>query len=916
MKRYCLYIACCLWTLTTATTLSAKDSFGFTKEHPVTIVCDWDFAPFEFLNSEGMPDGYNVEVLDLIFSRLGIPHQFVMQEWYVAMQMFDHRKADLIHALSDHYNHAPYVMTKKYINYYNVSVVRKVGTPPLFRLADLSEKSTLILKKDDYAELRMRDMDCSFKKEYRPAKSALQRIRQGKGRYFVWGEVPLKLKIKELGLDSLTMDRIDIPAGELRIVSYNKALIDVIDDQYTRLEQAGELEKIYDKWFHPERVHDDASPVTLYILGGLIVLGILIFLLNRLTTFRVRTAVRKSGEVNGMMRQALNMGDYSVMEYDIMTGHIRNVYGELLPEQGMSMYEFQQRLAPEELEDFQNSLDQMHRGKMLHWTMRKRFNAGTAESPEWRMLYGEAIVEYENDQPRYIVNTVKDMTTEVETERRNQEIEARYMKIFETSMIAMSFYDAKGRLLDLNRKMRELCAFDEDGERHFRETSLFDAPLLQDVIWEGSREPVHVCQHMYYPKLGIDKYIEARILPVVDDAGQLIYYVVTSRDLTSEREMYMQQREHEQRLHSTNAAISTYEERLHYLLKECNMYVWQFDFASRRINFAQTLGKVEFSTSIEEHMESIAPEEREQALNIKTSTVMKGQPFNVVHHFLHTPLSDSPGWYALNGLPQRDKQGRVTGYYGLARDVTYLMQTQQRLREETARAENSGLLKSAFLANMTHEIRTPLNAIVGFSGLLQMVEAPEERREFIRIIRSNCDMLLRLINDILEASSMGQSMTIEPEDIDLAMVFDDICQTLEQRVAESGVPFVKDNPYDTCPAVLDKGRLQQILTNFVTNAVKYTKQGHIRVGYRQEERDGRQGLYFYCEDTGTGIPKDKQSAVFERFVKLNDYVQGTGLGLSICKAIVDRCDGQIGVDSEGAGHGSTFWFWIPQARNL
>ena len=913
MKRYCLYIACCLWTLTTATTLSAKDSFGFTKEHPVTIVCDWDFAPFEFLNSEGMPDGYNVEVLDLIFSRLGIPHQFVMQEWYVAMQMFDHRKADLIHALSDHYNHAPYVMTKKYINYYNVSVVRKVGTPPLFRLADLTEKSTLILKKDDYAELRMRDMDCSFKKEYRPAKSALQRIRQGKGRYFVWGEVPLKLKIKELGLDSLTMDRIDIPAGELRIVSYNKALIDAIDDQYTRLEQAGELEKIYDKWFHPERVHDDASPVTLYILGGLIVLGILIFLLNRLTTFRVRTAVRKSGEVNGMMRQALNMGDYSVMEYDIMTGHIRNVYGELLPEQGMSMYEFQQRLAPEELEDFQDSLDQMHKGKMVHWTMRKRFNAGTAESPEWRMLYGEAIVEYEKDQPRYIVNTVKDMTTEVETERRNQEIGARYMKIFETSMIAMSFYDAKGRLLDLNQKMRELCAFGEEAERHFRETSLFDAPLLKNVIEEGCREPMYVCQHLYYPKLGIDKYIETRILPVVDDADRLIYYVVTSRDLTSEREMYMLQREHEQRLHSTNAAISTYEERLHYLLKECSMYVWQFDFASRRINFAQTLGKVEFSTSIEEHMESIAPEEREQALNIKTSTVMKGQPFNVVHHFLHTPLSDSPGWYALNGLPQRDKQGRLTGYYGLARDVTYLMQTQQRLREETARAENSGLLKSAFLANMTHEIRTPLNAIVGFSGLLQMVEAPEERREFIRIIRSNCDMLLRLINDILEASSMGQSMTIEPEDIDLAMVFDDICQTLEQRVAELGVPFVKDNPYDTCPAVLDKGRLQQILTNFVTNAVKYTKQGHIRVGYRQEERDGRQGLYFYCEDTGTGIPKDKQSAVFERFVKLNDYVQGTGLGLSICKAIVDRCDGQIGVDSEGAGHGSTFWFWIPQA---
>ena len=209
---------------------------------------------------------------------------------------------------------------------------------------------------------------------------------------------------------------------------------------------------------------------------------------------------------------------------------------------------------------------------------------------------------------------------------------------------------------------------------------------------------------------------------------------------------------------------------------------------------------------------------------------------------------------------------------------------------------------------MTHEIRTPLNAIVGFSDILQMVETPAERIEFIRIIRNNCDMLLRLINDILEASSMGQALAIEPVSCDFAQVFDDICQTLEQRVTEAGIPFIKDNPYSTFPAVLDKGRIQQVLTNFTTNAVKYTKTGHIKVGYR--EQNG--GIYLYCEDTGAGIPKEKQSAVFERFVKLDDFVQGTGLGLSICKSIAERCNGQIGVTSEGEGKGSTFWFWIPK----
>jgi signal transduction histidine kinase len=183
-------------------------------------------------------------------------------------------------------------------------------------------------------------------------------------------------------------------------------------------------------------------------------------------------------------------------------------------------------------------------------------------------------------------------------------------------------------------------------------------------------------------------------------------------------------------------------------------------------------------------------------------------------------------------------------------------------------------------------------------------------------------MLMRLINDILEASSMGQSLAIKPEECDFSPVFDDICQTLAQRVQEPGVEFVKDNPYPTCPTVLDKGRVQQVLTNFVTNAVKYTHQGFIKVGYHWERRakfDGSgeaDGLTFYCLDTGAGIPKDKQASVFERFVKLNDFVQGTGLGLSICQNIVERCNGHIGVTSEGEGHGSTFWFWIPCERKV
>jgi signal transduction histidine kinase len=244
------------------------------------------------------------------------------------------------------------------------------------------------------------------------------------------------------------------------------------------------------------------------------------------------------------------------------------------------------------------------------------------------------------------------------------------------------------------------------------------------------------------------------------------------------------------------------------------------------------------------------------------------------------------------------------------------MHKQDLLRSETQRAMESGQLKSLFLANMTHEIRTPINAIVGFSEILSSLTSSEEKKEVIQIIKNNCDMLLRLINDILTASSLesGQ-VSIEPVEVDFAKKFNELFESLRPRVQEPGVEFVKDNPYTTLPIKIDTERVSQVITNFLTNAVKYTHQGYIKLGYRTEARatDGeqRKGLYIYCEDTGDGISQESQHKIFERFFKVNDFVQGTGLGLSICKAFADACHGDIGVISEGKGKGSTFWMWIP-----
>lgn len=889
-------------------TATAQQKHEYTEDHPLVIVSDWEFPPYEFSNDKGEPDGYNIEVLNIILDRLHIPHRYLMQEWYMATETFERREADLIFALSFNYMKRPYVMTRNLLHFYRIVSVRRPDEKPLTEIGSLGAEDTLIMKANDYAPIRilMTNPEPAFTIEYHSPKEALTGIQRGIYDYFLWGEVPIQRKLKEFGLDNLVIEMTDIPPGELRLIGYDKELIDAIDDEYARLEQAGQLEKIYDKWFHPEREHNDTSPIPIYIIVAAIIVGLISLLLSRLIRIRVQKAISKSKDINNMMTQALSMGNYYVIEHDLRTHWAHNVYGNLLPAEGITAEEFKGRIHPEDYNLFDKAMRNTMEGSMSA-ELKTRWNAGTPEKPDWRYLHGNAIAELENGKPRYIVDSVKDVTHDIMEERNTRETGERYIKIFQTCLFPMSFYDANQRFIDANDQMIKLCGIDVMGDAVYRQTLLQDMPALQNVFSPESHEEFHVCQHLVIPQANIDNYIEFRIYPVVDN-DQIIYYIVTARDITNERILYLEQRKHDIEMHKVSDAANSYESQLQYLLEKSRMFVWRFNLEDRSIHLSRSLRKVDFSFSRKDYINGMDPNERENAEDNLFQVMMKGKEFNAIHRFNKTPVNQEPSWHALSGIPIRDNQGELTGYFGVARDITELVSIQQKLKEETARAEDSGRLKSAFLANMTHEIRTPLNAIVGFSDLLPVVDTQEERMEFIRIIRNNCDMLLRLINDILEASSMGQTLAIRPSECDFAQVFNDICQTLAQRVQESGVEFIKDNPYNTFPATLDKGRIQQVLTNFTTNAVKYTHEGHIKVGYH--EQDG--GIYFYCEDTGAGIPKEKQASVFERFVKLNDFVQGTGLGLSICKAIAERCGGKIGVFSEGEGHGSTFWLWMPR----
>lgn len=276
----------------------------------------------------------------------------------------------------------------------------------------------------------------------------------------------------------------------------------------------------------------------------------------------------------------------------------------------------------------------------------------------------------------------------------------------------------------------------------------------------------------------------------------------------------------------------------------------------------------------------------------------------------YNPVSER--WYTIQSVAIKWLDGRWA-IMELATDITTRKHVELELIQSKEKAEESDRLKSAFLANMSHEIRTPLNAIVGFSSLLVEAEDVELRQSYMSLVEENNGLLLNLISDILDISK------IEAGTIEISMTSVDIFR-LCQEVIANFLPKTRSEKVLLCfdensPQIVinaDKNRVIQVLSNFITNALKFTTEGAITLSYTLEN-DGQ--VRFCVTDTGKGIPAEQQHDVFKRFVKLDSFSQGTGLGLSICRSLVERMGGEIGVESS-EGEGSCFWFVLPYTADI
>ena len=659
------------------------------------------------------------------------------------------------------------------------------------------------------------------------------------------------------------------------------------------------------------------------LLVFVVIVLVCVLIQNHRVRRRVHQSVVSAATTYEMMEKALKIADNDVVIYDIQKGTIKRLRGSLFTTAEMPASEFSKHLHPDDVAQALATVHQLIDGKKQSVEYSYRWNISPdGEEPEWLYIRNNSVTEYVagNSKPVSIISVLVD-----ETDIRRQQLEEegltqRYMQIFEGSIVGLSFYSPEGWLLASNKMMREICHFDSDeGDAFFSKVNLFDIAPFNEVLDRYHPNEYLACSLSVVPERDMYIYLEIGVHPIYDEEGKLIYLSVAARDISEERDLYIQAKKNDLEIQKINESIQLYEKELRYMMETCGLQAWRISLERNVIEFYSGLSTVDRQFTLQELKSMFSHQENEIVRSLDNPAEAIAKPLSYIGPMNADVISGhhEPQWVQINSIPEYDEEGQLKGAFGIWRNIHQLMHKQELLKQETERANDSGRMKSAFLANMTHEIRTPLNAIVGFSDVLPLLTTPEERQEMINLIMDNCDMLLRLVNDMQDAAKLDVSGTVEivPMKTDFSKYFDHLCQQLKERMREPAIEFLTDNPYPTYVTVLDEMRIRQVYTNFVTNAVKYTHQGHIKVGYRKEWREENgeslEGLYLYCEDTGDGVPKEMQDKLFERFFKLNDYIQGTGLGLSICKAIAKASHGQIGMHSEGQGQGSTFWMWIP-----
>lgn len=891
----------------------------YTKDNPLIYVDAWDLWPYVFLDDDGKPTGYNVELLKMIFEQLGIPFEIRLKPTGNALDDLFSGRADLMMGMvASFHDHDGVHYGKNAIQLFTHSVAHVKGESHTVRSMQDLARLQVIVHDGSFSHHLM--IDHGWENNAIPfgdMDKAIQLVSADGEGQVLWNTMSLKWLIHKFHADNLVLEPVDMPSGDYRFMASDEQLLKALDDTYSSLKAEGRLQPLEEKWFYPEEAQGKGWPRWIWyvviLIGALVlILAIISFIYH----IRERQATREGRLRNARLSLILETCQVNVWLYNVAK---KNFLWYGADTRARNIYTRNEFAARFNGEDYQNLTDAVRR--LINKEQTQERLMINSKDPDGKgthtYMVSLSVQQTIHGTPSVIMGSENDITEEHDRQQRASQLMHRYEAIFNNAMVDMVYYDSTGRILSMNGRAQETFKMPIDAV-------LAEGVHLSDILNPDDFDISDFAHRdIFYSTLYLDyskeKHLNSRkrqgqiayelqLVPVYGDSHQLLGAFGTGREVTEVATIFRRAREGVIQLREAMKELWDNINNINYALQVGGVRIVTYSPQTHMLTINHRMHEAQYVLSQQRCISMTDDNSLRQ--------VMRG--FRTMDRQLNIPVtcevrsnlrlpSGKNLWLQVMLFPTVGEDGTVTEYSGICRDTTEVKHTEYMLQLETEKAQEVEQVKNKFLHNMCYEIRTPLDTVVKSAEQFELEHSPEDEEQYIRDIKDNASYLLNLINDILFLSRLDAKMVeINVEPTDFAQIFEVRCEQAWMNGRKEGVKYIAENQYDKLVVNIDENNVGRIMTQIIENSVKYTMLGTVRARY--EYIGGR--LIIVVEDTGEGIPADKLPHIFERFNDTSSDMRGTGLGLPICYELATQLGGTIEVNSE-RGKGTMVWITIP-----
>lgn len=887
----------------------------FSVNNPLIYEDVWDLWPYSFLNDNGDPDGFNVDLIRLLMKELDIPYVIRLKPSSEAFRDLKEGKSDLMLGLAVGFHDEFGKFSKNAVTLFTQSVVTPKNKEVVIkRFRDLSNHQVIVCDSSLAYHLMQ---EYGWSENAIPVgdmSEAIQEVSAKEEGQILWNTLSLKWLMQRYHIDNLELTPVNMQHGQYKFMSNNQQLLDMLDEAYTRLYTNDKIQPLQDKWFYPERQNMEDPKGLWYLLGG----GLLLFVFMAVygISYHIQNRKIKLENVkrNNRLALILQTSQVHIWTYDIKKNQFswHNDNGQVA--YTYSMEEFSQRYSREDFISLKSALDKLAETRKTD-EEEKEIELNLRAKDMERLRVGDRSLGMGGDtndrdyhivlsvlsrdkkgNPAVIIGTKKDVTEEQQQKRLDEERTLRYWSIFYTPILGIILFNKDGRLVNINPKACDIfgCNAEEIIEEGVDIHSMFNIDI-QDLEDMNGYQAIQTVGH--------DMITEFRLMTIHDDAGEMLGVFAFCRDITMLVSSKDLEQEDQKKINALRDEQRQYSEILNAAISDTDIRQVTYSPDSHTLTIYRGTDTIQHALTQTRCMTLVDEQSQRQALRLLSE--MDDYADKVIECNIKTTLRSAGGrplilYFRLEPC-HNDK---AMEYCGMLRDISEMDWIERQMDLQTAKVQEVEKTKNSFVKNMVQEIRHPMNAVVEHVAQINNNSSSANEPELCKVIQQNADYLLHIVDNILFLSRLEARMVeINRQAQNFAELFESQCATGWMKFMNADTHYIVENPYEQLTVDIDAENLGHVIEQVTCNAAQHTKRGTVRARY---DYIGRR-LIISVDDTGEGIPEAELIRIQE---ELGGAHNTKGLGLAITKELVSQMGGTLEISSE-EGSGTTIYIMIP-----